>query len=53
METTILLPIEETQVINLARQLTQNGKQALLRALIPEMDEYERLVDAGTVNAFV
>ncbi len=47
METTILLPIEENQVINLARQLTQSGKQALLRTLIPEFDEYDRLVDAG------
>ena len=48
MEATILLPIEETQVISLARQLTQNGKHALLRALIPGMDEYERLVDTGS-----
>jgi len=47
MESTILLPIEETQVINLAQQLTQNGKQTLLRALIPGLDEYDRLVDAG------
>ncbi len=48
MEATILLPIEETQVINLARQLTQSGKHALLRALIPGLDEYERLVDTGS-----
>ena len=48
MEATILLPIQETQVISLARQLTQNGKHALLRALIPGMEEYERLVDTGS-----
>ena len=47
MEATILLPIEETQVIGLARQLTQSGRRALLRALIPGMDDYDRLMEFG------
>jgi predicted amidophosphoribosyltransferase len=47
MESTVLLPIEEMQVINLARQLTQDGKRTLLRALIPEMDDFEQLAETG------
>ena len=48
MEATILLPLQETQLINLASQLTPNGKQALLRALIPGMEDLDSLVDYGT-----
>ena len=47
MEATILLPLQETQMIGLARQLTPTGKQALLRALLPDMDDLDRLVDYG------
>lgn len=48
MEATILLPLQETQLIYLAHQLTPNGKQALLRALIPGMEDLDSLVDYGT-----
>lgn len=47
MEATILLPLQETQMIGLARQLTPTGKQALLRALIPDMGDLDHLVDYG------
>lgn len=47
MEATILLPLQETQLIGLARQLTPSGKHALLRALIPDLDDLDRLVDYG------
>jgi hypothetical protein len=48
MEATILLPVQEKQMIGLARQLTPTGKQALLRALIPDMEDLETLVDYGS-----
>jgi hypothetical protein len=47
MEATILLPLQEKQMIGLARQLTPTGKQALLRALIPDLEDLETLVDYG------
>ena len=47
MESPILLPISEHQVISLARQLTPSGKRALLQNLIPEMDSLDRLVTYG------
>ena len=47
MEATILLPLQEKQMIGLACQLTPNGKQALLRALIPDLEDLETLVDYG------
>lgn len=47
MESSILLPVSEHQVIALARQMTPDGKRTLLRNLIPEMDALDRLVDYG------
>lgn len=47
MDATILLPLQEKQLIGLARQLTPTGKQALLRALIPDLEDLETLVDYG------
>lgn len=47
METAIFLPLDETQVITLARQLTPAGKRALLRTLLPDLDELDRLVEYG------
>lgn len=47
MEATVLLPLPEAQVIGLARQLTPNGKKALLRALIPDLEELDALVEYG------
>jgi hypothetical protein len=43
----LLLPIRQSQVLELARQLSPQGKRALLRALIPELDRYDVLVDYG------
>jgi len=47
MESLILLPVSEHQVVALAKQLTTNGKRMLLQNLIPEMDALDRLVDYG------
>ena len=47
MEATVLLPLPEAQMIGLARQLTPNGKQALLRALIPDLGDLDTLVTYG------
>ena len=47
MESSILLPISERQVIALAQQLTPNGKRKLLQNLIPGMDALDKLVDYG------
>ncbi len=47
MESSILLPVSERQVIALAQQLTPNGKRKLLQNLISGMDALDRLVDYG------
>ena len=47
MDTAIFLPLDESQVIALARQLTPAGKRALLRTLLPDLDELDRLVEYG------
>jgi hypothetical protein len=47
MDTAIFLPLDESQVITLARQLTPAGKRALLRTLLPDLDELDRLVESG------
>ena len=44
---TILLPIEESQIIKLAAQLSPQGKQAILLALVPHLTEFEALVHDG------
>ena len=44
---TVLLPIEESHVIDLASQLSPQGKRAILLALVPHLDELEALVDYG------
>lgn len=44
MGTAIFLPLDESQVITLARQLTPAGKRAPLRTLLPDLDELDRLV---------
>jgi hypothetical protein len=45
---TITLTVAESQIIEWIRQLSPQTKQAVLRALIPEMDELEALVDYGS-----
>jgi hypothetical protein len=45
---TITLTVAESQIIEWIRQLSPQTKQAVLWALIPEMDELEALVDYGS-----
>jgi len=44
----VMLPLRESQVIELAKQLSPEGKRAVLRTLIPDLDELEVLVDYGS-----
>jgi hypothetical protein len=44
---TVLLPIEESRVVDLASQLSLQGKRAILLALVPHLDEFEALTDYG------
>ena len=43
----VMLPLRESQVVDLARQLSPAGKRAILRALIPDPNQFEVLVDYG------
>lgn len=43
----VMLPLDESQVIELTRQLSPEGKRAVLRNLIPDIDQFENLVDYG------
>ncbi len=43
----ITLPLEENQLIDLARQLSPDGKRALLRVLLPDLTSFEDLVEYG------
>jgi len=45
---TVTLTVPESQIVEWVRQLSPRAKQAVLRALIPEMDEFESLVDYGS-----
>lgn len=45
---TVTLSLLESQVVDLAKRLSPEGKRALLWTLIPEMDSFEALVDYGT-----
>ncbi len=44
---TVSLEIPEAQMIGWVRQLSPQGKQAILKTLIPRLDEFEALVDYG------
>lgn len=44
---TVSLEIPEAQLIGWVRQLSPQGKKAILRTLIPQLDEFEALVDYG------
>lgn len=48
MESSILLPVSENQVIALVQQLTPRSKRTLLRNLISEMDALDRLMEYGS-----
>lgn len=45
---TITLTVPESQIIEWVRHLSPQTKQAVLRALIPELDELEALMDYGS-----
>ena len=44
---TITLEIPETQLVEWLRSLSPTAKHSVLRALIPEMDELEQMVQYG------
>jgi hypothetical protein len=44
---TITLEIPETQLVELLRRLSPAAKQSALKALIPELDELEQLMNYG------
>lgn len=44
----VMLSLPEAQVVELTRQLSPQGKRAVLRALIPELDQFEILLDYGS-----
>ena len=45
---TITLEIPESQVVAWVQQLSPVAKRAVLKALIPEMEQFEALVDYGS-----
>jgi len=45
---TVTLQVSESQVIQWVRQFSPSGKQAVLKSLIPDMDEWESLVEYGS-----
>jgi hypothetical protein len=45
---TITLTVPESQIIAWVRQFSPQTKQAVLRALIPELDEFESLANYGS-----
>jgi hypothetical protein len=45
---TITLTVPESQIIEWVRHLSPQTKQAVLRALIPELDELEALMAYGS-----
>jgi hypothetical protein len=44
---TITLELPESQIIEWVRRLSPGGKRSALKALIPELDEWEAMVDYG------
>ncbi|MFQ5340687.1 MAG: hypothetical protein ACE5F6_03980 [Anaerolineae bacterium] len=43
----VVLPLRESQVVELIQQLSPEGKRTVLRTLIPDLDQFEPLVDYG------
>lgn len=43
----VMLPVREPQVIELVRQLSPEGKRTVLQVLIPDLDQFEALVEYG------
>jgi hypothetical protein len=46
----VMLTLRENQVLELATQLSPEGKRALLRVLIPDVGQFEELVDYGSAR---
>jgi hypothetical protein len=44
---TVTLAVSESQLIKWVRQLSPRAKQNVLKALVPDLDELNRLVDYG------
>ena len=44
----VTLHVPEPQVIELVRQLSPEGKWAVLQVLIPNLDQFQSLVDYGS-----
>ncbi len=44
---TVTLEFTDTQVVELVRKLPPETRSAVLRSLIPDLDELERLVEFG------
>lgn len=44
---TVTLKIPESQIVEWVQQVSPAAKRAVLRTLIPQMDEFENLVDYG------
>jgi hypothetical protein len=47
----VTLKVPESQVVEWVQQLSPAAKRAVLRALIPQLDELEALVDYGAQRA--
>ena len=45
---TLTLRVPEAEVISWVKQLSPGAKRSVLRALIPEMDRWDALVDYGS-----
>jgi hypothetical protein len=45
---TVTLAVSESQLIEWVRQLSPRAKQNVLKALVPDLDELNRLVDYGS-----
>jgi len=47
----VTLKVPESQMVEWVQQLSPEAKRAVLRALIPQLDELEALVDYGAQRA--
>jgi len=45
---TVTLQVPETQIVEWVKQLSPDAKQAVIKALLPELDRLELLVDSGS-----
>jgi predicted Fe-S protein YdhL (DUF1289 family) len=44
---TVMLQVPESQVVEWVKQMSPDAKQAIIKALLPELDRLELLVDYG------